>query len=110
MEKKTEEEYKIFAHEGIDYLTFPQAWTYIGKDQNRDALHQRILRDQSKRVLKVGRYVFVTLEYCNKLRAEFLQKQRQEKLSVLGYLDLTTEEIQSIIELKKKKKLNSGNL
>ncbi len=107
MNKTNGSDYIIFTHKGVDYLTFPQAWFYItGKETSRDALHQKIIRNKDENTLKVGRYVFVALSFCDKLRLEYQQGKRAEKLSILTGLDLTDKEIQRIIELKKNKLLN----
>lgn len=102
MDAISKPDFVTFNYKGIEFLTFPQACKFIGLEDKRDALHQRMIRNKDGRTLKVGRYVFVSLSYCEELKIELLKRSRKEKLSILSELDLSDEEIQKIVEMKKK--------
>ena len=62
--------------EGTEYLTFPQALTFIGIE--RGLLHQRIMRDAGKNegdenainAINIEKYVFVPRSYCERMKTE----------------------------------------
>jgi hypothetical protein len=105
---------------GIEYLTFPQAWQFIGY-KDRGVLHQRIMREEAKKenekdpvgAINIEKYVFVPLEYCVRKKEEEENTKALERLKGFGSADietlekikelgLTKEDIEKLIASKKK--------
>jgi len=93
----------IIKYQGIDYLIFPDALIYT--NIGASALHQKIAREiiVEPHVIQRKRYVFISIEKCNELKKEVLQKSREKKLRHLMDLDISVEEIDKFISKLEKK-------
>ena len=96
--------------EGTEYLTFPQALTFIGIE--RGLLHQRIMRDAGKNegdenainAINIEKYVFVPRSYCERMKTEIENEASAEKLKNFGKAiqeqGWTLEQIESLLKKK----------
>ena len=99
METKDETTIEIVTIGGKKYLTFPQAYKFIGIE--RGALQQQANRNKLG-VKKIGKYVFVPYEKCEELKNKSENLTKAEKLQELATMGISIEEIQEMIEEKKK--------
>jgi hypothetical protein len=92
------EEIKPVVINGITYLTFPQALEYIGAD--REKLRSRILRNAIEGVERIGKYLFVPLNFLDEEKQKALDKETEVKLEELKGLGLTKEDVERFIAMK----------
>ena len=92
-------ETKIITIDGKKYLTFPQAWQFIGY-KDRGVLHQRIMREEAQKenekdpvgAINIEKYVFVPLDYCERKKEEEENTKALERLKGFGSSDIETLE------------------
>lgn len=97
MEEK--KEFTVVVIKGIEYLTFPDAQDYL--DSNREKLRQRVLRGAVEGVEKIGKYLFIPLNYLEQEKKREMDSEAERKLDELKSLGLTKEDIEKFIALKK---------
>jgi hypothetical protein len=115
-------ETKIITIDGKKYLTFPQAWQFIGY-KDRGVLHQRIMREEAQKenekdpvgALNIEKYVFVPYDYCirkkeeeenakvlSRLKGKGIEEKDIDKLELIKKSGYTYEEIEKLLSQKKK--------
>lgn len=116
--KQGDTEFKIVLIDGIEYITFPQALDFISIE--RATLQQRLNRERDKkekdpayvgelRVINIGKYNFVPLDVCKKLKAEKEIDVKVDKIKELAQMDISLEDIQKLIDAKKKEQAKVKN-